>query len=156
MLSTRTLPSWSAWFPISLLAAPQQQHETAAPASTNHPSTFAHLIRRYRSTKSPLFIYHSTNKHKIHNTIVHATTESCRFMRFTVLPVGALLKQKQLMAWLRQQALTSLFLAPGTAIGVEGAKSLPARTQGQSRRTASGDTGRVLRKNSPDMFCVKR
>jgi len=44
-----------------------------------------------------------------------------------MLPVGALLnKQKQLMAWLRQQALTSLFLAVGTAIGVEGAKSLPA------------------------------
>lgn len=95
--------------------------------------------------------------HKIHNAIVHATTESLRFMRFTVLPVGALLnKQKQLMAWLRQQALTSLFLALGTAIGVEGAKTLPAGIQGQSRRTASGDTGRVLHKNGQDMFCVKR
>lgn len=53
-------------------------------------------------------------------------------------------------------ALTSLFLALGTAIGVEGAKSLPAGIQGQSRRTSSGDTGRIVRKNGPDMFCVKR
>jgi hypothetical protein len=59
--------------------------------------------------------------------VVHATTESRKLMRFTVLPVGALLnKQKQLMAWLRQQALANLFLALSTAICVEGAKSLPA------------------------------
>jgi hypothetical protein len=75
-------------------------------------------------------------------------------MRF---PVGALPnEQKHLMERLRTQALTSLSLALGTAIGVEGAKSLPARIQGQSRRTVSGDTGRVLHKNVPDMFCVKR
>ena len=49
-----------------------------------------------------------------------------------------------------------MFLALGTAIGVEGAKPLPARIQGQSRRTAAGDTGRVLHKNGPDMFRVKR
>jgi hypothetical protein len=131
VLSIRTMPSWSAWFTISLLAAPQQQHETAVPANTNHSSKFAHFIQRHRHTKCPLFIYHITNMHKIQNTVVYATTESSRFMRFTVLPVGALLnKQKQLMAWLRSQALTTLFLALGTAIGVEGAKSLPARIQG--------------------------
>ena len=45
MLSIRTLPSWSAWFTISLLEAPQQQQETAVPANTKHSSTFAHLKR---------------------------------------------------------------------------------------------------------------
>jgi len=43
MLNRRTLPSWSAWFTISLLEAPQQQQETALPANTTHSSTFAHL-----------------------------------------------------------------------------------------------------------------
>jgi hypothetical protein len=138
VLSIRTLPSWSAWFTISLLAAPQQQHETAIPANTNHSNTFAYLNRRYRTTKCPLFLYHITNVHNIQNTVVHAKTESRTFIRFTVLPVGALLnKQKQLMACLRQQALISLFLGLGTAFGVVGAKSLPARIQGQFRRTAS-------------------
>ena len=85
--------------------------------------------------------------------IVRARTESRRFMRFTVLPVRALLNKQKQMAWLRQQALTRLFHALGTATGGEGAKSLPATIQRQSR-TASGDTGRVLHKNGADMFCV--
>jgi hypothetical protein len=45
MLSISTLPSWSAWFTISLPEAPQQQQETAVPANTNHSNTFAHLKR---------------------------------------------------------------------------------------------------------------
>ena len=42
----------------------------------------------------------------------------------------------------------------GTAIGVEGAKSLPPRIQGQFKRTTSGDTGRVFHKNGPYMFAL--
>jgi hypothetical protein len=68
-------------------------------------------------------IYHITNVRNIQNTIVHATTELRTFITFTVLPVGALLnKQKQLMACLRQQGLTSLFLGLGTAFGVVDAR----------------------------------
>lgn len=94
-------------------------------------------------------------KYKIPN-IVHVTAELRRFIKFTVLPVGALLnRQNQLMSWLRQQALTSLLLlAMRTAICVEGAKLLLGSILGQS--TERLQETYVLHKNGPAMFCIKR